>query len=507
MNVTGERSKAIWGAPGIEAPTLSDSASTQIAVIGAGMAGLSVAFELASAGKDVIVIDRGPIAGGMTARTTAHLSSYSDDGFRELIRMRGLDVARRWRESQSAAISRIEAVQTELDARCDFRRLDGCLFLAPQTDPGVIDSELVASAQVGLLAVREEGAPFAGCEASPCLRFPDQAAFHPLKYLQALAAAVRRAGGRLFANSPALTVEEKGDHVEVRTADGALITSDCAVVATNAPINDRFAIHAKQAPYRTYAAAYEIPRGALPDALYWDTLDPYHYVRLQPGDGAFDILIVGGEDHKTGECNDGQDRILALARWTRGHIPQLGQEIARWSGQVLEPSDYVAFIGRNPGDKRIYVATGDSGQGITHGAVAGLLIADLILKKENPWTEVYEPSRKPLKALGEIVRENATAAKNFAGYLSPGDRSSADDLAPGEGAILRRGLSKVAAYRRDDGSLSECAAICTHLGCHVNWNSFEQCWDCPCHGSQFSPEGDVLNGPATEPLKKSGAQS
>jgi glycine/D-amino acid oxidase-like deaminating enzyme/nitrite reductase/ring-hydroxylating ferredoxin subunit len=505
MNVAGERSKAIWGAPLIDAPALAEDISTQVAVIGSGMAGLSVAFELASAGKDVIVLDRGPIAGGMTARTTAHLSSYSDDGFRELIRMRGLDAARRWRESQSAAISRIEAVQQQIDARCDFRRLDGYLFLAPATDPSVIDVELVASAQVGLIAVRQDGVPFAGCEATPCLRFPDQAAFHPLKYLKALAAAVKTAGGRLFANSPALTVEERGDRVEISTQNGPRITCDHAVVATNAPINDRFAIHAKQAPYRTYAAAFEIPRGSLADALYWDTLDPYHYVRLQPGEGEFDILIVGGEDHKTGESNDGNDRILALARWTRQLVPQLGQEITRWSGQVLEPADYVAFIGRNPGDKRIYVATGDSGQGITHGAVAGLLISDLVLGKENLWTEVYEPSRKPLKAIGEIVKENATAVKNFAGYVTAGDKSSADELAPGEGAILRRGLSKVAAYRRDDGSLSECAATCTHLGCHVNWNSFERCWDCPCHGSQFSPEGEPLNGPATTPLTKIGS--
>ncbi|MGJ0507325.1 MAG: FAD-dependent oxidoreductase [Methylocystis sp.] len=500
MNVGAERSISIWGAPRIDAPALTGAITTEVAIIGSGIAGLSVAFELASAGRDVVVIDRGPIAGGMSARTTAHLSSYSDDGFRELIRMRGLDVARGWQESQAAAISRIEAIQRQLNADCDFRRLDACLFLAPGTDPGIIDAELVASAQVGMIAVKHKGAPFAGHEATPWLRFPDQATFHPLKYLAALAKAVRGAGGRLFANSPVMSIEETGGSVQLTTGDGARVTAAKVVVATNAPINDRLAVHSKQAPYRTYAVAFEIPRGALPDALYWDTLDPYHYVRLQPGTDDVDTLIVGGEDHKTGESNDGQDRILSLARWTRELVPAVGREITRWSGQVLEPIDGVAFIGRNPGNERVFIATGDSGQGMTHGAVAGLLIADLVQGKDHPWAPVYEPSRKPIRAMGEMVRENATAAKNFAEYLTPGEKSSEAELAPGEGAIIRRGLGKVAVYRRADGSLCERAAICTHLGCHIHWNSFEQCWDCPCHGSQFSPDGEPLNGPATTPL-------
>lgn len=502
MNVSAERSKPVWGAADIAAPALDRDVSAEVAIVGSGMAGLSVAYELAQAGVDVVVIDRGPIAGGMSARTTAHLSNYSDDGFRELIRMRGLDAARLWQESQAAAIARIEAIQRAMDIDCDYRRLDAWLVLAPQTDPGVIDSELVASAQVGVIAVKEQGVPFAGHESTPCLRFPDQATFHPLEYLRALAAAVSRAGGRLYANTPVLSVVEKEGSVQIETRDGARVTAARAVVATNAPINDRLAVHAKQAPYRTYAIACEIPRGSLPDALYWDTLDPYHYVRLQPGDGDCDILIVGGEDHKTGESADGDARIRRLSRWSRERVPAIRRDIACWSGQVLEPIDYIAFIGRNPGDERIYIATGDSGQGMTHGAVAGLLIADLIQGKANPWEAVYDPARKPLRAMGELVRENATAVKNFAEYLTPGELGSPDELAPGEGAVIRRGLGKVAVYRRADGSLCERSAICTHLGCHVHWNSFEKCWDCPCHGSQFSPEGEPLNGPAVTALGK-----
>ncbi|KAF2990455.1 FAD-dependent oxidoreductase [Methylocystis sp. MJC1] len=502
MNVSSERSKSIWEGVAANASRLQGETQADVAVIGSGIAGMSVAYELAKAGKKVAVIDRGPIGGGMTARTTAHLSSYSDDGFRALIDTRGLDVAKGWQESQAAAISRIEAIQAELGAACDFRRLDGFLFLAPETDPGVIESELVASAQVGMIALRQEGVPFAGQEATPALRFPNQATFHPTKYLGALAEAVSRSGGRFFSESPVSSVEEDENGVVLTTLDGARVLADVAVVATNAPINDRLAISAKQAPYRTYVVAFEIPRASLPDALYWDTLDPYHYVRLQPGDGAFDILIVGGEDHKTGESNDGAERIRSLTSWTRGLIPALGRETARWSGQVLEPMDYVGFIGRSPGEKRVYVATGDSGQGMTHGAVAGLLICDLILRGESPWQSVYDPSRKPVKAAGEFIKENVSAAKHFVDYLKGGEVASTQEIAPGHGAIVRNGLEKVAAYREADGTLYPRSASCTHVGCHVHWNDFEKCWDCPCHGSQFAPDGEALNAPAFSPLRK-----
>ena len=168
------------------------------------------------------------------------------------------------------------------------------------------------------------------------------------------------------------------------TADGRTIHADFVVVATNAPITDRFAIHTKQAPYRTYAMAFELPSGALPDALYWDTLDPYHYVRLQPGENNVDVLIVGGEDHRSGDANDAPDRFAALEDWMRARLPSLGKELHRWSGQVLEPIDGMAFIGRDPGSERVFVATGDSGQGMTHGALAGLIIKDMILTGRQP---------------------------------------------------------------------------------------------------------------------------
>lgn len=503
MNVSSEKSVSAWMSTKVmeDAPSLSRSESTEIVIVGSGIAGMSVAYELVKAGKDVVILDRGPIGKGMTSRTTAHLTAQCDDGFHEMIGRRGEELARSWYESQAASIDRIETNQRELHIDCDFRRLEGYLFQAPETEPEMLDREYEATKKVGMPVFQEKGVPFGGQAATPTLRYPNQATFHPLKYLAGIAAAIRKAGGRFYAETTVERVEEDANGVQVTTTAGHVIGAKQAVVATNSPINDRYAIHTKQAPYRTYAMAFSIAHDRLPDGLYWDTFDPYHYVRLQPGGGS-DILIVGGEDHKTGEADDAERRFTRLEAWMRSLLPDLGRELHRWSGQIQDTIDFAGFIGRNPGSKRSYVVTGDSGQGMTHGSVAGILISDLILKGDSPWIAVYDPSRKPLKAAGTYLRENVSVAKNFAEYVAPGDISSLDELRPGQGAIVRQGMSKVAAYRATNGELMLRSAACSHLGCHVHWNSFENCWDCPCHGSQFAPDGTALNGPAVSSLAK-----
>jgi glycine/D-amino acid oxidase-like deaminating enzyme/nitrite reductase/ring-hydroxylating ferredoxin subunit len=501
MNVSNEKSVSVWMDTRVvdTAPALDRNETADVAVVGSGIAGMSVAYELAKAGKDVVVIDRGPIGKGMTSRTTAHLTAQCDDGFAELIDVRGEEIAKLWYQSQVACIDRIEANQKYMAIGCDFRRLDGHLFLAEGTDPGIIDKEYDATKTIGMPIAREKGVPFRGQEATPSLRYPEQATFHPLKYLAGLAGAIRKAGGRFYAETAVEHVEEGDNGVEVK-AGPHVVRARHAVVATNSPINDKYVIHTKQAPYRTYAMAFDLPKGALPDGLYWDTLEAYHYVRLQPGAGNSDILIVGGADHKSGEADDADARFLALDAWMRNLLPSLGKELHRWSGQIQDTIDYCGFIGRNPGEKRTFISTGDSGQGITHGAVAGMLISDLILKGRSPWETVYDPSRTPAKAAGRFLSENLTVPKNFAEYVAPGEIGSYDELKPGQGAIVRKGLSKVAAYRDDKGQLLLRSAACSHLGCHLHWNSFERCWDCPCHGSQFAPDGTALNGPAFAPL-------
>ncbi len=502
MSVSREHSTSLWMSTAVfeDAPALDRDERADVVVVGSGIAGLSVAYELAAEGKDVVVVDRGPIGKGMTSRTTAHLTAQCDDGFDKLISRRGEDIARLWYQSQAACIDRIETIQKQLEINCAFRRLNGHLFLAPETKPDMLDAEFEATTKVGMPIERKVGVPFQKQERTPALRYPNQATFHPLKYLSGLASAIREKGGRFYADTVVDSVEED-DHGVTASAGKHAVKAQHAVVATNSPINDKDAIHTKQAPYRTYAMAFAIPKGTLPDALYWDTLEAYHYVRLHPADD-HDVLIVGGCDHKSGEADDAAARFAHLSQWMHDLLPRTGKELHRWSGQIQDTIDYCGFIGFNPGEKRAFIVTGDSGQGITHGAVAGLLIRDLILKGESAWQDVYDPARKPVKAAGTFLSENLTAAKNFAENVAPGEKSSWDELKPGEGAIVRSGLSKVAAYRDENGALLLRSAACSHLGCHVHWNSFERCWDCPCHGSQFAPDGTALNGPAFKPLQE-----
>jgi glycine/D-amino acid oxidase-like deaminating enzyme/nitrite reductase/ring-hydroxylating ferredoxin subunit len=496
------RSKSLWMDVAVapEASPLSGDRSCDTVIIGAGIAGISTAYELATQGQKVIVIDRGRIAGGITARTTAHLAPLCDDLTSEMIKLRGEDISRAFYESHAAAIDRIEEIQKKHGIACDFRRRDGFLFQALGTDPKIIDEEFDAVCKIGAPVHRIVGVAFEHCDAQHALKYPQQATFHPLKYLRGLAEEIVGRQGQFYAGTAVSEIAENEDGTVTVKSDGGLVTARAAVVATNSPISNLFALHTKMAPYRSYAMAFEIRAGGLPDALYCDTLDPYHYVRLQPGDQQKNYVIVGGGDHKSGEADDAGLRFGALDAWARNLIPALGEETHRWSGQVLETIDYAAFIGRNPGNDNIYVHTGDSGQGITHGVVGSLLNSALILGKKARWTDVYEPGRKTPMAVGNFFKENLTAVKNFAEYLAPGELKSFDELKPGTGAIIRQGLSKCAAYRDKSGELLVRSAACTHIGCHLHWNSFETCWDCPCHGSQFAVDGTALNAPAVASL-------
>ena len=454
------RSKSLWMDVAVapSATPLQGDKECDVVIVGAGIAGISTAYELAIEGSHVIVLDRGKIAGGITARTSAHLAPLCDDLTSAMISLRGEEISRRFYQSQAAAVDRIEEIQKRESIDCDFRRLDGYLFQALNTDSKIIEDELDAVRKVGAPVHRLVGVPLAHCERQHVLRYPRQGTFHPLKYLKGLVAAVEAKGGSFHGDTVVERFEERDDGKVVVTAGGGTITARAAVVATNAPIVDRFALHTKMAPYRTYAMAFSIPKGAIPDALYWDTLDPYHYVRLQPGDGRTDFLIVGGGDHKSGEADDAEVRFQALEAWTRNLIPAAQDVTHRWSGQVLDTIDYAGFIGRNPGSNNIYVHTGDSGQGMTHGVVGAMINSALILGREAKWAEVYEPSRKTPAAIGNFLRENVTAVKNFAEYLAPGELADVSDLKAGHGAIIRQGMSKIAAYRDPSGKLY--AALC-----------------------------------------------
>src|SRR5690606_38661494 len=422
----------------------------------------------------------GPIGAGESSRSTAHLSNVIDDRFSEIEQFHGTDGIRLAAESHSAAIDRIEAIAEAEGIDCDFRRVDGYLVLADGSPESLLDDELSAARRAGLEAAERVGRPPApGFGARPALRFPRQGRVHALHYLLGLARAFEQQGGRIASNARVAHVD-KGKPAVVHLADGGRLSADFVACCTNAPIVDHFAIHTKQAPYRTYVLGCRVPKGAVPDALYWDTLDPYHYVRLQEATD-HDVLIVGGEDHKTGHASDMERRYRDLEDWTRRHFPECGQVPYRWSGQVLEPFDGLAFIGRDPGnDPNILIATGDSGMGITHGTIAGMLLADLIGGRDNPWAHIYDPSRKQIATAGTWIRENLDVARQMSDHLQPSEVASAEAIEPGGGAVMRDGLVRVAVHRDHQGTLHRFSAVCPHLKCVVHWTPGEKTWDCPC---------------------------
>ncbi len=491
---------------------LSENLTADVCVVGAGIAGVTTAYLLAREGRDVVLIDDGPVGGGMTGRTTAHLVSALDDRYYEIEKMLGQECARLSAESHTAAIDRVEEIVRAENVDCDFERLDGYLFLPPGGSVTDLKRELDAAVRAGLPVERVDRIPMRNFNTDGILRFPRQAQFHPLKYLNALARAIVARGSRIFTGTRIVKVEDD-EPTKIGTASGHVITAQAAVVATNCPINDRLVIHSKQAPYATYVLGLRVTRET-EHALFWDTAQTaedekqtfgpvrYHYIRFAR-DEQGDVLIVGGEDHKSGQAQDFEQRFAKLERWTRDQFPFVGDMTDRWSGQVMEPVDGIAYIGRNPREKNVYVVTGDSGNGMTHGTIGGLVIVDLIAGRDNPWAQLYDPSRKTLKPIvvADYVAENANVAAQMRDYVTPGEKS-ADEIKAGEGAVLREGAKKIAAYRDEAGMLHKFSAVCPHLKCVVRWDGAEKTWDCPCHGSRFDAIGRVLNGPAISDLQK-----
>ncbi|HUP89284.1 MAG TPA: FAD-dependent oxidoreductase [Longimicrobiales bacterium] len=482
-------------------PALGEDIKADVCVIGAGIAGMMTAYQLTKAGRRVVVLDDGGIGSGETGRTTAHITAALDDRYYNIEKLHGAEGARLAAESHTAAINRAEEICKIENIQCDFLRLDGYLFLAEDHPHKILEDEQQAAERAGLADVTiVERAPVESFDTGPCLKFPRQGQFHPLKFLAGVAQAITREGGQIFCGSHVIDVKDEVP-CTVKTTDGCTVTCSAVVVATNASVTDYVVTHAKQAPYRTYVIGARIPKATVPAILLWDTPDPYHYIRIQP-ERDHDVLIIGGEDHKTGHEDDMEERFAALEIWANQRFPMIEEVVYRWSGQVLEPFDYMSWTGMSPGSKNVYMHSGDSGNGITHGIMAGILLTDLIVGRDNPWAKLYDPKRITLgvDSIVEFTKENLDVAMQFKDYILPGD--SLEGIQLGEGRVILRDGKRIAVYRDEEGALTQRSAVCTHLKCIVQWNSLEKSWDCPCHGSRFDPQGHVLNGPAISGLEE-----
>lgn len=504
MTGTPHGSSSVWMATANlpQFPMLQADIDADVCIVGGGMAGLTAAYLLSRESKNVVLVEAFDIGAGETARTTAHFFP-PDNRYCEIERGFGTDKAQLVAESFQQATDLVESIVQAERIDCEFERLDGYLFSLTAKGTADLDKEFTAAIRTGVDVAKVERVPGLSFDTGPALRFLHQAQFHPLKYLAGLADAFVRNGGHIYSQTRALGIEGNKAMQTVTTRNGN-IRAPAVIVATNTPFNDRVVMHTKQSGYRTYVIGVHVPKGSVPRVLLWDNGDPYYYVRLETPDpsASEEILVVGGADHKVGQDEHSGRRYDEIEAWVRSHYPMAGAVDFRWSGEVMEPADGVAYLGHNPmDDKNVYIITGDSGNGMTHCTIGAMMITDMIMGRDNVWEEVYAPSRKAVHGMSEFIKEQANTLAQYRAWLKGGEVDSAQHIPAGEGAIVREGGRKLAVYRDDEGALHALSATCTHLGCVVAWNAAEKSWDCPCHASRFNVSGEVLHGPAMKPLQ------
>lgn len=480
---------------------LKEDFTTDVCIIGGGIAGLTTAYLLMKEGKRVCVLESSELASGQSGKTTAHFVNALDDRFFNLETLHGEDGLKLAINSHSEAIRKVEEIIHREKIDCNLKKLSGFLFSLDDENEDVLEKEYEAAHKAGLIDVQRMAfSPFSNFDIGPSLHFPRQMQLHPVKYLAGLTDKILAGGGQIFTHTHVIEMQG-GEDAYVKTQNNSIVSCDSIVVATNTPINDTFSIHTKQAAYRTYVLGFKIEKGIFPDALIWDTLEPYHYIRLEHQDDT-DILIVGGEDHKTGQETDPESHYQNLEKWARKHLSFLGEIAYKWSGQVMEPVDGLAFLGKNPNDEdNVYIITGDSGNGMTHSTIGAMLITDSIMGRENPWEKLYSPSRISFMATKKYLKENLNVAAQYMDWLDPKFKVNLNRLTPDQGIVFRKGGKMMAAYKNETGDIEYMSAVCPHLAGIVAWNKSEKSWDCPCHGSRFDCHGEVIEGPAIVGLK------
>ncbi|HEX2048164.1 MAG TPA: FAD-dependent oxidoreductase [Acidimicrobiales bacterium] len=469
-----------------------------VVVIGAGIAGLTAAALLKEHGRRVVVVDAGPVAAGVTGYTTAKLTVLHGLIYDDLASAFGDEGARTYAEANLAGMAAVADLAARHGIECDLERRPAYTYT---TDPAMVDkitAEVAAAQRIGLVAefTTETDLPY---PVEAAIRVADQAQFHPRKYCLGLARAIDGGGSSVFERTRATSIDEEGDRCTVETDHGTL-TAGYVIQATHLPFSDEGGFFARAHPTRSYAVSARLD-GPVPQGMYLSVDTPTRSVRSARMDGE-EVVVLGGEGHKVGQDPDTRQRYAALEDWSRQTFPIRSIDY-RWSAQDYVPVDHVPFVGPvAPGSERNLVATGFKKWGMSNGSVAGVMLADRIAGRESAYAAFFDTNRlNPRQSVKELVKENANVVKRFVGDRLKTETRTVADLAPGEAAVLVQADGRVAVYRDPEGTVHAVSPVCTHMGCTVTWNTAETTWDCPCHGSRFTCDGAVIQGPAVKDLE------
>ncbi|MFN6946636.1 MAG: FAD-dependent oxidoreductase [Cytophagaceae bacterium] len=491
---------SLWQAKGTKGKnyhSLNGEKKCDVVVIGGGITGLTTAYRLSESGKEVVVLEASKIGSGTTGQSSCHLTTDIDTKYKTLYEDFDTEVMQMVAESRLEGIQYMEDVIRKENIECEFKRVPGYYYTEIPEDIQNIEEEFQHLQKTKLNVSLQDHAPLP-FETYKAIKFENQAQFNAQSYLNGLAEAIDKKNGTIYENSRVIHIEEKDDYFIVSTDKGQ-VKATKIVLATHLPIFFNV-LQTVAAPYRSYMVVGKLKKKH-PEGLFWDTAEPYYYTRYYSHDGD-NYVVIGGKDHKTGSEEDSTKRYDALEKYLREHFDVKSIEY-KWSSQYYEPADGLPYIGKSPFSRKAFVATGFSGDGLVYGTIAAIILSDLINGKEHPWLYAYDAIRfTPAASAYDFIRENADAAKHFIVDRIASDGDELNNLGEGEGKILEIDGEKMAVCKDESGNLNAVSPVCTHLKCFVQWNNAETSWDCPCHGSRFTPKGEVLCGPAVKGLEK-----